>query len=254
MSFGQIIGTMLQQGMSGNTGRRLRAGVESADRSGGGDILQSLLSRGQGSGGSGLADMARDFLGQPQAGGMSGAQIGGLGALAGALLGGGGLKGAARGGAMAVLGTLTLNAWRQHQAEQAGTSLPAEATADEVNALTAPQSERLVLRAMIGAAQADGHIDETEMERILGRTDGGDVTEEERREARQEASRPVDVEAIGAEVDRPELATEIYLAALLAVEIDTEAEKAYLRRLAQALRLEPGMVRRLHRMTDAPGP
>ena len=72
--------------------------------------------------------------------------------------------------------------------------------------------------------------------------------------AREEAGRPVDVEALGAEVHRPELATEIYLAALLAVEIDTEAEKDYLRRLARALRLEPGMIRRLHLMTDAPEP
>lgn len=252
MSFGNIIGSLLEQGMGGSAGRRLRTGVESADRSGGDRMLQSVLTRGRSAEGTDFSGMARDFLRQKQAGGMSGAQIGGLGALAGALFGGGGFKGAASGGAMAVLGTLALNAWRQHEAERSGKTLPAEATPDEAIALTDPQSERLVLHAMIGAAQADGRIDEAEIERILGRVDGDGVTEEERREAREAARQPVDVEALGAQVTRPELAAEVYLAALMAVEIDTEAEKDYLRRLARALRLDPAMVRRLHRMTGAP--
>ena len=267
MALGNIIGGLLSQGMSSQSQRRLRTGAEHADRTGG--IEQMLdaflggrrgtsgLGGGVGAGsrgaGGGLADMAGEFLGKPQAGGMSGAKIGGLGALVGGLLGGG-IGGAAKGGAMAILGTLALKALREHQAGPDSGAVAAEPSKDEVNALTSPQTERLVLRAMIGAAQVDGHISDAEMDKILGKMGDSDVTEEERRAAREEVSRPVDVEAIGREVTRPEVATEIYLAALMSVDIDTEAERDYFRRLARALRLEQGVVDRLHRMTDAPRP
>jgi uncharacterized membrane protein YebE (DUF533 family) len=254
MSFGNIIGNMLNQGMSGQTHNRLRAGTENAERSGGIEQMLGSLMRGSGAsgaGGGGLAQRARDFLGKEQAGGMSGAKIGGLGAAAGALLGGG-IGGAARGGAMAVLGTLALKAWRDHQAQQGPVAPDGEPSQDEVQALTGPETERLVLRAMIGAAQVDGRVDEAEMQKILGRMHEDEVSEEERRAAREEAQRPVDVEQLGAQVSRPEVATEVYLAALMAVDIDTEAERDYFRRLAKALRLDAEVVSRLHRMTGAP--
>ena len=262
MSFGNIIGGLLAQGMSRQSHQRLRTGAEHADRSGGVErMLESFLGGrrgagapgGAGGGAGGFADMARDFLGKPQAGGMSGAKIGGLGALAGGLLGGG-LGGAAKGGAMAILGTLALKAWREHQAGPQSGVVTAEPTDGEVDALTAPETERLVLRAMIGAAQVDGHVSEAEMDKILGQMNEGEVTAEERQAAREEVARPVDVEAIGRAVSRPEVATEIYLATLMAVDIDTEAERDYFRRLARALRLDQGVVERLHKMTGAPRP
>jgi uncharacterized membrane protein YebE (DUF533 family) len=277
MALGNIVGGLLAKGMSSQSHRRLRTGAEHADRTGGVEQMLGAFLGGRrgmsgiggglggmgagigtgtgslGTGGQGLADMAREFLNKPQAGGMSGAKIGGLGALAGGLLGGG-LGGAAKGGAMAILGTLALQAWRQHQAGPNSGAVAAEPTEDEVQALTAPQSERLVLRAMIGAAQVDGHISDAEMDKILGHMRDGEVTEDERRAVREEVSRPVDVEAIGREVSRPEVATEVYLAALMSVDIDTEAERDYFRRLARALRLEQGIVDRLHKMTGAPKP
>jgi hypothetical protein len=105
---------------------------------------------------------------------------------------------------MAVLGALALKAWRDHQAQQGGAAPSVEPTQDEVAALTGPDTERLVLRAMIGAAQVDGHVDEAEMEKILGRMHEDEVTDEERRAAREEVRRPVDVEDLGAHVSRPE--------------------------------------------------
>ena len=257
MSFGNIIGNMLNKGMSSQSHGRMRTGIQNAESGGGIEQMLGSLLGGPGTagrGGSGdLAQMARDFLGKEQAGGMSGAKIGGLGAAAGAVFGGG-LGGAAKGGAMAVLGTLALKAWRDHQAQQQGAAAApdAEPTQEEVQALTGPDAERLVLRAMIGAAQVDGHVDDAEMEKILGRMHDDEVTEEERRAAREEVQRPVDVEALGAQVSRPEVATEIYLAALMAVDIDSEDERDYFRRLAKALRLEPDVVARLHRMTGTP--
>ncbi|GLQ57196.1 hypothetical protein GCM10010862_44550 [Devosia nitrariae] len=253
MSFGNIIGGLLNQGMSGQTHNRLRSGAQNADRSGGVEqMLGSFLGSGSGShgqGGRGLAGMAKDFLGKEQVGGMSGAKIGGLGALAGGLLGGG-LGGAAKGGAMAVLGTLAFKAWQDHQNQQ-GDQAP---TSGQVEAMTSVATERLVLRAMIGAAQADGHLDEQEMEKILGQLSNDEATQEERQAVRQEMSRPVDPEQLGVQVSRPEVATEVYLGALLAVDINTEAERDYLQRLANALRLDRGVVERLHGLTESPAP
>lgn len=254
MSLANIIGNMLGSGTSGQSRKRLSTGAENAERGGGIEEILGSLMRGSGtSGASGgqFAERARDFLGKEQAGGMSGAKIGGLGAAAGAIFGGG-IGGAAKGGAMAVLGTLALKAWRDHQSQQGVAVSDAEPSQDEVRALTGPDAERLVLRAMIGAAQVDGHVDEAEMEKILGRMQDDDVTEEDRRAAREEVRRPVDVEELAAQVSRPEAAMEVYLAALMAVDLDSEAERDYFRRLAQALRLDPQVVVRLHRMTGAP--
>ena len=103
-----------------------------------------------------------------QVGGLSGAQIGGIGAVAGALLGGG-LGGAARGGAMAVLGTLALSALKNAQARRAGQAAPAPVEPHELEAVTAPENEKLLLTAMISAAKADGTIDQAEMQKIIGK-------------------------------------------------------------------------------------
>ncbi|MFD1912969.1 tellurite resistance TerB family protein [Halodurantibacterium flavum] len=253
MSFGNIIGGLLREGRSGQLQERLRQGIQNADPQGGLDrMLGPLLGGTAGStaeGGQGsFADRARAFLEQEQIAGMSGAKIGGIGAVVGALAGGG-LGGAARGGAMAVLGTLAWQAWKGQQASAGpGAEAPPQ---DAVDALTHPETERLVLRAMIGAAQADGQVDEAEMGRILGHLNPDEVTEGERATVMAEMQQPVDIEALARGVTRPEVATEVYLAALLTVDDANEAERDYLRRLASALRLEPGIVQRLHRMTGA---
>ncbi|KAB7647714.1 tellurite resistance TerB family protein [Polymorphobacter fuscus] len=255
MSIGNIIGGILNQTMSGQSSSKLQTGARNAEQGGGIEqMLESLLGSRSGlsgqAGAGGLADMAKDFLGKEQAGGMSGAKIGGLGALAGGLLGGG-LGGAAKGGAMAVLGTLALKAWRDHQGQQGQQPAP---TSDDVDALTGPRTERLVLQAMIGAAQADGQIDAAEMEKLLGRMSPDDATEEERQLVRTQVAEPVDLERLGADVQRPEVAMEVYLAALITTNIDTPAERDYLARLASALKLDAGMIERLHDLTGAPAP
>ncbi|SFI25906.1 tellurite resistance TerB family protein [Albimonas pacifica] len=263
MSFGNIIGGLLQKGLASQSHDRLRSGVGRAEAGGGADrILQSLLggsaarggSGGAGAtGGGGLMDLARQFLTTEQVGGMSGAKIGGLGALAGGLLGGG-LSGAAKGGAMAVLGTVALKAWREHQAGAApgDTSISAEPAPEELEALTDPRTEKLVLQAMIAAAQVDGHVDERELDAILAQMTDGEATPDEREAVREAVRRPVDLQEIARGVSRPEAAIEVYLGALLAVDIDTEAERAWFRDLASALKLDRDVVARLHRMTDAP--
>jgi uncharacterized membrane protein YebE (DUF533 family) len=267
MSFGNIIGQLLQQGMAGQNQTRDRL-QNAANQSGGGmeQMLGSLLGGGGGSASGprgsagGIADLAKQFLGNKQVGGMTGAQAGGLGALVGAVLGGGGgaAKGAVGGGAMAILGTLALTALKNYQAGATGAAAAAPmgeaapVAPEEVQALTDPATERLVLRAMISAAKADGQVDQKEMQAIAGKISGDGVTDAERQFVIEEMTRPLDVHALAAEVNSPAVAAEIYAASILAIDIDSEAERQYLRDLARATGLDAGTVQRLHQLTGAP--
>jgi uncharacterized membrane protein YebE (DUF533 family) len=263
MSFGDLLGQIMQQGLGAGspTRDRLEASAQSLDQpasgvGGAGGIfeqLQGALGRAgiDTSAAGGFADQARDFLRGDQVGGLSGAQVGGIGAVAGALLGGG-LGGAAKGGAMAVLGTLALGALRRAQAQSAGAPAAEQVTPDEIQAITGPDAERLLLRAMISAAKADGQIDQAEMQKVVGRLASDSVTAEEKQFVLDQMAAPVDVAALAAEVRSQAQAAEVYAASLLAIHADTEAEHAYLADLARALRLDAATVAELHRMTGAP--
>jgi uncharacterized membrane protein YebE (DUF533 family) len=257
MSFGNILGQILNDGLAGRSRSRVDASVRNLGARGGSAVdgifgqLQGAL--GQARAPEGFADAARDFMTKGQVGGMSGAQLGGIGAVAGALLGGG-VGGAARGGALAVLGTLALTALRNAQAGQgaAAAAEPEAIDAREVAALTGPDAEKLLVQAMISAAKADGSIDPAEMQKIIGRIDEGGVSEAERSFVMAELAAPVDIPALAAQVQGQAQAAEVYAASLIAIDVDSDAERAYLRALAEALGLDQATVAQLHEMTGAP--
>jgi uncharacterized membrane protein YebE (DUF533 family) len=259
MSFGDLLGQIMQQGLGAGspTRGRLETSARNLDQPSGGlgGIFEQLQGALGGAGGGpsagGFADQAQDFLRKDQVGGLSGAQVGGIGALAGALLGGG-LGGAAKGGAMAVLGTLALGALKRAQAQRAGNPSAQPATPDELRAITGPDAERLLLRAMISAAKADGQIDQAEMQQVIGRLAADSVTAEEKQFVLDQMAAPVDVAGLAADVRSPAQAAEVYAASLLAIHADTAAEHAYLTDLARALGLDQATVAELHRMTGAP--
>jgi uncharacterized membrane protein YebE (DUF533 family) len=56
---------------------------------------------------------------------------------------------------------------------------------------------------------------------------------------------PVDMDAIISSASSPEVAAEIYIASLLAVDVDTAAEKSYLAMLAARLQLPPALITEL---------
>jgi len=262
MGFGDILGQIMQQGLGGQGQPNTRVQNTARNLGAGGSGLDSILGQLQGALGragvdtgnlqrtaDGFAESAQDFLRKDQVGGLSGAQVGGIGAIAGALLGGG-LGGAARGGAMAVLGTLALSALRNAQAARAGT--PADRTpidAADVEAVSGPQSERLMLAAMISAAKADGTIDQAEMQKIVGKL--GQVTPDEKQFVLDQMAAPLDVGVLAAQVSGKAQAAQVYAASLLAIDADSGQEKAYLRELANALGLDEGTVAQLHGMTGS---
>jgi uncharacterized membrane protein YebE (DUF533 family) len=239
-----------------------------------GDVLGNLLGQGSAQGarlggllgqGGSIADLARraeEMLGAPS-GSVQGTlqdknqlAMGGLAALAGAVLGSrhAGMGGAVGGGLMALLGSLAFSVLKNRgSAAAAGPALPEQEaplglrppqTTDEESTLH--ETAMLVIRAMINAAKADSAIDGSEMSRIMGKlnelgTDGG-----ARDFVMDELQKPLDLEGLVKEVKNNEVAVQVYGASLLAIEVDSAAERDYLQRLAGALGLDKETVERIH--------
>lgn len=112
----------------------------------------------------------------------------------------------------------------------------------------------LLVRAMIAAAHADGSLDEEERRAILGRLAGERLAADERETLAHELDAPWRPEDLAARVTSTRLAEEVYAASLLAIRLDSRAEREYLARLARLLGLDGESTGRLHRLLGAPRP
>ncbi|MDB5558192.1 MAG: hypothetical protein JWQ36_1126 [Enterovirga sp.] len=234
-----------------------------------------------GSGGSPLDSIARQL-----GGGGSGALAGGLasvllGSRKGPKLGGS----AAKLGGLALVGSLAYRAYQDWQAGQAsrggGTSAgfggggagfmpqPGQSPWGQPGGAFAPAPSgtpfnpareeeqqdlsRALLRAMITAAKADGHIDAAEQANIFGAMDKLDLDADDKAFVVDELRAPLDVDAVARGARNPEEAAEIYAASLLAIDVDNAAERSYLAALAARLRLDDALVQHLHRTVEEAG-
>lgn len=240
-NFGDLIGAFMGSASSPTGQNRM------------GNALENLQKQGLGgSGGGGLLD---GILGAVKGGLSTAAQnpaaAGGIGAVLGSLVGGGGdsVKGALGGGALAMLGGVAMKALMSGgQAEGANAfsggdmplGLKVPETPDEEQALE--QTAALVVKAMINAAKSDGEIGPKEMERIVGKLEESGMDDGTQHWVMMEMSKPLDLDAFVAEIPTREVAAEVYAASLLAIEVDTDAEREYLQQLAQATGLNPTVV------------
>ena len=112
----------------------------------------------------------------------------------------------------------------------------------------------ILLRAMVAAAQADGKLDGRERHAIYEHVGSLELTEAEKAELLAQLSHPVDMGALVAAVGTPEVASEIYTASRLAIDVDTPAERAYLAMLAARLGLPEELVGAIHRELEVPEP
>ena len=123
--------------------------------------------------------------------------------------------------------------------------------ADMMHALTGggPASEmaeanaRLMIRAMIQAAKADGEIDPDEQARILSHLVG--ASPEELDFVKAEMARPLDLAGLVSET-RSTMASQVYSSALMGITVDSDGERAVLRQLAEALGIDPATRDALH--------
>lgn len=217
-------------------------------------LLEQLLQSGQQLASKGQA-LAEDQLNVPQEGESRDAMLSGLGkgALAGGVLGlllgtksgrklGGNLV---KVGGLAALGGVAYNAYKNWQTNQP--QAPAE-PGTPVGQLTGPAADQRslqVLKAMIAAAKADGHIDDAERGKIHQQVQQLGLDDEALALLNAELDKPLDPKDIAAGVDSAEAAAEIYLASLLVIEVDNTMERAYLNALAQELKLADELVQQM---------
>ena len=180
------------------------------------------------------------------------------GGIAGLLLGGKKprkmAKTALKVGGVALVGGLAYKAWRDWQAgkplQASGTSTietPPTGSAFEPSARSDREKlYRSIIRSMIAAAKADGHVSAEERNRISRHLETMEVGPEHRRFIEDELTRPLDIDAVVSGATCPEQAAEIYAASLLVVDQEDAAGRGYLAMLAARLELDAMLVEYLH--------
>lgn len=109
----------------------------------------------------------------------------------------------------------------------------------------------VLVRAMIAAARADGHIDETERARILDKVQTAGLESEAEGFLRQELSQPVDLDSLVSAARTEEEKVELYTASRLAINADTRAERGYLDQLAGRLGLADALIDHIEATVEA---
>lgn len=164
-------------------------------------------------------------------------------------------------GGMAAVGALAYKAYRDWQAgKQAAPATQPARQQPPVPMLPAPSGTpfnpstesgqqtlaRNLLRAMIAAAKADGHVDAQEQARIFAEMDKLNLSADDKAFVMDELRARLDVDAVAGAAATPEEAAEIYTASLLAIDIDNAAERGYLGMLAARLKLDDALVTHVH--------
>ncbi|MBQ3396189.1 MAG: tellurite resistance TerB family protein, partial [Synergistaceae bacterium] len=110
----------------------------------------------------------------------------------------------------------------------------------------------IILLAMIDAAKADGQIDSEEFRKITDSLKNSGVGQEGMNYVLQKLQGPMETaKIVSATRGRPDLAAQIYSASLMAIEVDTDAERMYLSKLANALGLSPQVIQNIEQLTGS---
>ncbi|MDF0698301.1 tellurite resistance TerB family protein [Rhizobium sp. MC63] len=100
----------------------------------------------------------------------------------------------------------------------------------------------VLIRAMIAAAKADGHIDAAERALIMDKITAADVSGEAAAFIERELASPTDIDALVAAAVTEEQRVELYTASRLTIDPDSRAERGYLDLLAGRLGLADQLV------------
>lgn len=260
-AMGDILGEILAGGQSSSNSSgglgdilgSLVGGSKSSSSAGGlGDLLGSLLGSGQSSGGSAgnLGDILGSLVGgstptyQPRSSGRTPTSAKDLEDL----LGIGKNNNSGRLGGAGGLGGLLTSAIAKH-AQQNNPNVPTPSNDDYsvlplgVDKQEANNHAELIIRAMINAAKSDGHIDQSEQDKVIAKL--GDVTQEEINFVKREFAAPLDVEAFARSIPIG-MGEQIYAVSLMAIDLDKNSEAQYLASLAQGLGISTQLANQMH--------
>jgi uncharacterized membrane protein YebE (DUF533 family) len=234
-SITDILGEMLDQATSGAKEGAARIGEATGAR-------EALEKATGGKSAEDLVNQLKDLIVNNQLG--AGAALGGLGALVlGTQTGRSLAANAAKIGALALIGGLAYSAYQNYAQGQSPTVdrnfVPHEAPSGsgfEPAAITNQQAA-LYIRAMIGAAAADGRISSDEQQKILGSLNQVGLDSGAEEFLASELNNPSSAATLADAVGNEHEAVQVYTAARFAIDPDTRGEQAFLYELAQRLRI-----------------
>lgn len=210
-----------------------------------------------------ISGLASSGVASGLAGGLAG------GALSGALMSKRGRKYASTAlkvGGMAAIGGLAWNAYQNYRkckaeaapgvaGEGAQKAMPAGSRRDPqptraaflIDKADSSQDSRglLIIRAMIAAAAADGHMDSREKTRIFAKVEALELSAPEKALLFDELAQPAGMSQVVAAVADMETAVEVYTASLLAVDETRLEGRIYLEGLASCLGLPAPLVQEI---------
>lgn len=234
---GQVL-SQASQGVKEGAGR-----IE--DATGVGRGMKDAVGKATGHSPEDLMGQLKDLIAKNQLG--AGATLGGLGSIIlGTQTGRSAAATAAKLGALALIGGLAYKAYQNYSEGRpmiGGQFMPQEAprgSGFEPAAVT-NETATLYIRAMIGAAAADGRIDAAEQQKIIGSLKQAGVDAEAEEFLANELNNPATPQDLIDLVQSPEQAVQVYTAARLAIEPDTRGEQDYLGALAAGLGIDQNL-------------
>lgn len=192
-----------------------------------------------------------------------GGSAGGLGGLLNADFGKGAVAGGALGlllgrnkttrklatyGGLAAIGVMAYRAYNDYRQQQGG--FAEGATPQTVDRLPPPQAElhsQAILKALVAAAKADGHIDARERQVIEGEFSRVGTDAGLQGWLHAELEKPLDPAEVARAGTTPEIASEMYLASLMVADEQNFMERTYLDELARQLKLGDGLKAQLEK-------
>jgi uncharacterized membrane protein YebE (DUF533 family) len=155
-------------------------------------------------------------------------------------------------GGVAAVGLLAYKAYGDWKKQQGGAEANVEPCT--VDALPPPEAEahsQAILRALVAASKADGHIDAREREVIEGEFARIGADAPLRDWLTAELEKPLDPAEVARAASSPEIASEMYLASLLAVDEQNFMERTYLDELARQLNLPADLKSKLEQQVQS---
>ena len=147
-------------------------------------------------------------------------------------------------GGAALLGGLAYKAYKNWQQSKDHQTTIHENSFSSAETLST-DFQLTLLKAMIAAAQADGHIDAAEQQRIFNSMEQMELSTEMKAIMFDLLRQPISVNELADAAISIEQKTELYLVSCLIVDPNQAKDKAHLAELASALALPPGLTQQL---------
>ncbi len=239
---GEILGQVLGQATSG-----VREGAGRIDdATGASRYARDAVGQATGRSPEEMLAQLKELIANNQLG--TGAALGGLGALVLGTGAGRSLAGSAiKLGSLALIGGLAYKAYQNYQQGQPVLTgarpqqqplLAAPAGSGFEPAAVTNDNAILLIRAMIAAAAADGRIDASEQQKILGGLKQARLESAAQQFLARELDNPATVDELANAVSSPQEGIQVYTAARIAVDPDLEEEHEFLMALADRLGID----------------